>query len=100
MKKVFLSFFVFALSFGAFAQEQPKDMIILKDTKVVVIKDGQSSELSKDSTLANGTIVTVTGTVKTTDGNIIVLKEGDIVNADGTISRKADPAKKDTTTTQ
>ncbi|MEO6134526.1 MAG: DUF6799 domain-containing protein [Ginsengibacter sp.] len=100
MKTLFVSFIAMALSAGAFAQDQQKDMITMKDSKVVVIKDGKSWNLAQDSTLANGTIVTITGTVKSTDGNIIMLKEGDIVNADGTVGRKAEPAKKDSTSNE
>lgn len=111
MKTFIVTFFAFALSSSVFAQDQKqdwqnKDIIIMKDQKVVVIKAGEKSVLMQDTTLANGTVVMVNGTVKSTDGSSVVLKDGEYVKADGTIGKKAwkeekkDPMQKDSTIIQ
>ena len=93
MKTLIVTFFAFALSSCVFAQDkedwQKKDMILMKDQKVVVVKNGQKSDLLKDTTLANGTIISVAGLVTSTDGNTVTLKDGEYVNSDGTIGQKA-----------
>ena len=113
MKKVFLSFFAISLCFGAFAQDstanehqiipqsrtnltmkndeamavKTNESIMMKNGKVTVIENGRSTELTQNKTLTNGTIISVDGSVKATNGTTTVLKDGDWVNQDGTISR-------------
>lgn len=95
MKKMLLSVFAIALSLGVFAQEtQPQkkwkdhEGIMMKDGKVMVMKNGEKTALLQDTTLSNGTTITVDGTVKSSDGTTTMLKDGDYVNSDGTISSK------------
>jgi hypothetical protein len=95
MKKMLLSVFVITLSLGVFAQEtQPQkkwkdyEGIMMKDSKMIVMKNGEKTELLQDTTLSNGTTITVDGTVKSSDGITTMLKDGEYVNSDGTISSK------------
>lgn len=108
MKHLFLSMVAAALSFGAFAQDttltpappteqqppsaeqqqtQKKDMYVFKDSKMWEVKDGKTSEMAKDVTLANGTVVKTTGEVVTKDGQSSALKEGQYIDADGNIGQ-------------
>ena len=71
MKKILLSVFAIALSFGAFAQQTPapKDTIItpqkaqdqnvflMNDGKMYAVKEGVKTELTEDVTLGNGTVL-------------------------------------------
>ncbi len=49
-----------------------------------MMKDGQTTQLTTDLTLDNGTVVMADGTVKNKDGTTTTLKEGDYVAMDGT----------------
>jgi hypothetical protein len=103
MKTLFLSMVAVALSFGAFAQDstlsqtppteqqqtQQKDMYVFKDGKVWEVKNGKTSELTKDATLANGTVVKTTGEVVTKDGQSSALKDGQYIDVDGNIGQTA-----------
>jgi hypothetical protein len=64
-----------------------KDCVMMKDGKVMVMKDGQKSELTDDMTLSNGTTVMKDGTVKTSDGKTMMLKNGDWVGMDGQMGK-------------
>lgn len=57
----------------------------MKDSKMWQIKEGQKSEMTQDATLANGIIIMANGTVKSTDGQTIALKEGQYVDLEGNI---------------
>lgn len=104
MKKTFLILFAFCLSFGAFAQDttgqdqsqnmeshdmQSKmmkpDGIHMKDGKMILMQNGQRSELTQDMTLTNGTVVSPNGTVKLADGTTQTLKDGDFIDMNGTM---------------
>ena len=74
------------------------DGLLMKEGKIMQMKDGLSKPIEKDVTLKNGTIVMKDGTVKTKEGKTIVLKDGDWVMMDGTIKIKA--AKKKATTSK
>ena len=94
MKKVLVSLFAITLTLGVFAQDsttnkmapkQNHEGVIMKDGKLLMMKNGQTTQLTTDLTLDNGTIVTANGTVKMKDGTTSALKEGDYVGMDGTI---------------
>ena len=96
MKKVFISLFAITLTLGVFAQDstmnnmapkaqQHHEGVIMKNGKLLMVKNGQTTQLTTDLTLANGTVVMANGTVKTQDGTITTLKEGDYVGMDGTV---------------
>ncbi|MFT3910825.1 MAG: hypothetical protein QM737_15515 [Ferruginibacter sp.] len=68
------------------------DGLLMKDGKMMQMKDGQAIAIEKDITLKNGTIVMTDGTIKTKGGKTIILKNGDWIMTDGTIKYK--PVKK------
>ena len=86
MKKLLVTLFAITLTLGVFAQDSTKhEGVILKDGKLLMMKNGQTTPLTKDMTLANGTIIMANGSVKAKDGTTTILKEGDYVKWDGTI---------------
>lgn len=99
MKKVLFSLFAIALSFGAFAQDssmhhmqqnkmkmKTHEGIMMRNGKVMVMQNGQSAPLTADKTLSNGEVVSSNGQVKMADGTTTMLKDGDWINMNGTIS--------------
>ena len=98
MKKVLVLLFAMTLTSGVFAQDstnamnkmapkqnmQKHDGIIMKNGKLLMMKNGQTTQLTTDMTLDNGTVVMTNGTVKAKDGSTTTLKEGDYVSMDGT----------------
>lgn len=97
MKKVLLSLFAIALSFGAFAQDsamhnnmqhkmKSHEGIVMRNGKVMVIENGKSTPLTQDKTLSNGEVISSNGNVKMSDGTTSMLKDGDWVSMDGTIT--------------
>lgn len=98
MKK--LLFFAAALLFsaGVSAQETKtlkEDGIKMKNGKVWVWENGQSTVLTSDRTLSNGTKVSANGTVTNSDGTVWTLVEGDKVNMEGVAVRKDSKKAKD-----
>ena len=108
MKNVFLSMIAAALSLGAFAQDttstqgttpatppaeqqtqqtQQKDMYVFKNSKVWEVKSGNVTELTKDATLANGTVVKTNGDIVPKDGQTVTLKDGQFIDVDGNIGQ-------------
>lgn len=100
MKKVLILALAFACTAGAVSAQDSlghkmhkmgdhkmKDCVMMKDGKVMVMKDGQKSELTDDMTLSNGTTVMKDGTVKTSDGQTMMLKDGDWVGMDGKMGK-------------
>ncbi len=99
MKKVLFSLFAIALSFGAFAQDsamhhmqqnkmkmKTHEGIMMRNGKVMVMQNGTSAPLTEDKTLSNGEVVSSNGQVKMADGTTTMLKDGDWVNMNGSIS--------------
>jgi hypothetical protein len=98
MKKVLATLLAITLTLGVFAQDsantmnkmaqkqnmQKHDGVIMKDGKLLMMKNGQTTQLTSDLTLDNGTVVMTNGTVKAKDGSTTTLKEGDYVSMDGT----------------
>ena len=69
--------------FTADDKEMMKDHIMMKDGKVMMIKEGKSMPMDKELTLTNGTKVTADGTVTMKDGTKTMMKEGDMMSMDG-----------------
>ncbi|MEP6952411.1 MAG: DUF6799 domain-containing protein [Ginsengibacter sp.] len=98
MKKVWISLFAITLSLGVFAQDSTNQTpatapqqsvkshegVIMKDGKLLMMKNGQTTQLTTDLTLDNGAVVMSNGTLKSKDGTTTTLKEGDYVAMDGT----------------
>ena len=98
MKNLFLSIFAIALSFGVFAQDttstktpviteqtQSKDVYVMKDNKMWVVKDNQKTEMAKDVTLVNGITIKTNGSLVTSVGQKMALKDGQYIDQDGKI---------------
>jgi hypothetical protein len=56
--------------------------ITVQAGQVLMVKDGKPAKLEKDKALKDGTVVTVDGKIKKTDGNIVQMKEGDKLYVD------------------
>jgi hypothetical protein len=82
-----LAVIILTLSFVSTAFTDDKDMakdhIMMKDGKVMMIKEGKSMPMDKELTLTNGSKVTVDGTVTMKDGTTMMMKEGDMMSMDG-----------------
>ena len=79
---------------------QMKDCVMFKDGKMVEMNKSGITTLAKDLTLANGTVVNVDGTVKSSDGSILKLKDGEAVDMEGKLITKKDMDKKETAPVQ
>lgn len=77
------------VSTGVFAQEKmdkmapKKDVVMMKDGKMMMMKDGKTMAMDKDLTMQNGTMVMADGSVKMKDGKMMKLKNGDAMDMDG-----------------
>lgn len=68
-------------------KEMAKDHIMMKDGKVMMMKEGKSMPLDKEITLTNGSKVAVDGTVTMRDGTKMTMKEGDMMTMDGAMMK-------------
>lgn len=57
----------------------------IKDGKVIWSKDGEDKLLEDTKTLGNGTKIMLDGSIKTTDGVVRKLNEGDLITSDGEV---------------
>ncbi len=64
---------------------QRQDAYVMNDGKVMVRKDSKLTAIATDMALEDGTMVMLDGTVKTPEGNIVVLRDGDEVTLEGKI---------------
>jgi hypothetical protein len=71
---------------------QMKDCVMMKDGKMVEMNKSGATPLTRDLTLANGTVVNLDGTVKSTDGTILKLQDGEAVDMEGKLITKKDKA--------
>lgn len=99
MKKIFIIILSVFISVGVVAQEkmaamqdlkmkQTKDHVMMKDGKMMLIKDGKMVMMYEDMTMANGTVVSSDGTIKTKGGKTRMLLNGDIVDMKGKVTSK------------
>ena len=61
-------------------KNQAVDRVIMKDDKVMVVKNGDSTLLADSIKLESGAVVTKDGSVKYTSGKTAVLKNGQYIN--------------------
>jgi hypothetical protein len=101
MKKILITLFAITLTLGVFAQDSTKhtmkkhEGVMMKNGKLLMMKNGQTTPLTTDLTLDNGTVVMTNGTVKAKDGSTTTLKEGDYITMDGTTMGNMDKWSKD-----
>ncbi len=65
----------------------PTNSVMMKDGKMLVMKDGKWKKMWMSRTMTNGTKVTSDGAVTMKDGSTSMLKEGDSVSADGSMMK-------------
>jgi len=110
MKKIILVFVAIAITAGAYAQNDSTnkkmnmhdrnnrqnqdiqnssfdkshtDGVMMQNGKVMQMKNGQTTTLSKEVTLSNGTKITTDGTCIKKDGSKMMLKEGQHMDMSG-----------------
>lgn len=101
MKKLLLAAIAGMVSLGVFAQEAPekmdkhkmKDCVMMKDGKMMAVKDGKWMDMDHDMTMDNGTVVSTTGEVKMKDGSTKMLENGQCVYMNGEIGMMKDKMK-------
>lgn len=62
---------------------QQPDQVVMKDGRLVVVKNGKESDMKEDVILGNGTVITMDGMVKTKEGKTIRLNNGESIDANG-----------------
>lgn len=95
---------VFTISSGAFAQNDMsgmkmthhkknsmhhgmmKDCVMMKDGKMMVMKNGKKMPMTEDMTMSNGMVCMKDGTCKMKDGTTMVMKNGEKCTMDGKMS--------------
>lgn len=60
-------------------------VVSMDNGKVMVLKNGKKSMMTKDSTLQNGSMLMANGFVKMKDGTTLQLKQGDCMDVSGKI---------------
>ncbi len=65
--------------------DNQQDAYVVQDGKVMLRKDNKLSAVETDIALPDGTMVMMDRTVKTPEGNVIILEPGDEVAMDGKI---------------
>lgn len=106
MKKLLILFAAVLFAVGLHAQDtsknksntmgkssHTKDCYMMKNGKMVMEKNGTTTDMTQDVTLSNGTVVMKDGTVKTKDGKTITLKDGQCVYTNGKISTMSSSGK-------
>src|SRR5919199_295980 len=104
MKKLFILLAAaFLFSLNVHAQDSTKttgkstkmkDCYMMKGGKMVMEKNGTTTDMTQDVTLSNGTVVMKDGTVKTKDGKTVTLKEGECVYTNGKIKMMSESSQK------
>lgn len=61
------------------------DGYFIEDGKLMVRKDRETSAVTSDLELKDGSVVMANGTIKTPEGHIITLQKGDMVSLEGKI---------------
>jgi hypothetical protein len=107
MKKLIVVLAACTLSAGVFAQDathkkmhkmehsmkmgkgdmKMKDCVMMEGGKMMVMKDGKTMDMNEDMTMKNGTMVMKDGTVKMKSGKTAMLKDGECVYMNGSMSK-------------
>lgn len=82
------------ISLGAFAQAAKENAVFKKDGKVMIIKEGVTTELKETFVSANGNMFKKDGTVVLNTGSAITLKEGEKMDFSGKVQTQAKPVPK------
>jgi hypothetical protein len=71
---------------GPAMHKHMKDCVMMEDGKMMTMMGGNKMQMDHDTTMKNGTEVMTDGTVKMKNGKTMMLKNGDCVYMDGTVS--------------
>ena len=71
-----------------------QDCVMMKNNKMVQMKDGKVMDVTSDITLSDGSTVMDNGKMKKKDGTTTTLKNGDCVMMDGTMKQMVSMSKK------
>ena len=66
------------------------DGVMMKDGKMMVMKEGKTMKMEKDMTMSDGTMVMTDGQVKMKDGKTMKMKDGQMVMMDGKVMMMKD----------
>jgi len=69
--------------FTADDKEAMKDHLMMKDGKMMVMKEGKTMMMEKEMMLKDGTKVMADGTVMMKDGKKMMMKNDDMITMDG-----------------
>ncbi len=78
-----LSLSFISAGFAADDKEMMKDHLMMKDGKMMVMKEGKSMMMKEEMTLKDGTKVMMDGTVMMKDGKKMMMKDNDMIMMDG-----------------
>ena len=104
MKKLFVFLVISLIGTGAFAQMgqmKMKNGVMMKNGKMMVMKNNKAMPMTSNMTMSNGTMVMTDGMVKMKNGKTMMLKNGECVYMDGKMShmkmgnKMSTPMKKD-----
>ncbi len=65
--------------------DKKSNSFVMVGGKMMMVIDGRSTRMEKETKLASGEVVMVNGQIKTNDGKTVMLKEGDMILLDGTL---------------
>ena len=63
------------------------DGVMMKDGKMMVLKDGKTMPMTKEMTMSDGTKVMPDGSVMKKDGTKMMMKDGDGMNMSGMMKK-------------
>lgn len=112
MKKILVLCIATTMGLGVFAQSDTKmdkmdktdkmkhekthDGVMMKDGKMMVMKNGETMEMAEEMKMNNGTMVMKDGSVKMKDGKTMMMKDGEMMDMKGKMhTMKMDKMKDD-----
>jgi hypothetical protein len=76
-------------------EHKMKDCVMMKDGKMMVMKGGNTTDMSENMTLKNGTTVMTDGSVKMKNGKTMKMKDGDAMYMNGKMEKMKMKSKDD-----
>lgn len=70
------------------------DRVLMREGKLWLQQGGKTTLIENDYPLLNGIVIMKNGSVKTKDGKIVKLKEGDMVDMNGKVTSQSMPDNK------
>ena len=63
--------------------EMNEELVMMRDGRMMVVRNGELMEMEEDMTMLDGTRVTMAGTIMTTDGTTRAMMDGEAMTMDG-----------------